>query len=154
MALIHREPVGGGLVRIVVDAAPTGGGGIAAPVGSTATGAGSWEKVGAADTDWRRTDGVLTVTTVDVATYNLLVSDDVLDVTRTATGACAIDLPTAQVIAGRVIEVKDGGFNAAAFNISITTEGAALIDGAASLVIAVSGASVTLVCNGVDWRIV
>ena len=93
------------------------------------------------------------ITTVNVANYDLLTTDDILHVTRTATGACAIDLKTAQVISGRLIVIKDAGGNASANNITVTTEGAETIDGQATAVICGDYDSITIYCNGVGWFI-
>jgi hypothetical protein len=93
------------------------------------------------------------ITTVSTATYDLLLSDDILHVTRTATGTCAIDLKTAQVIKGREITIKDASLNAGTYNITVTTEGAETIDGAASLTINGDGDSYTLYCDGTNWFI-
>jgi len=52
-------------------------------------------------------------TTVNTATYDLLVTDDILHVTYTGTGAVtSLTLPTAQAVDGRTIVIKDAGLNA------------------------------------------
>ena len=93
----------------------------------------------------------LPITAVAAATYNQLLTDSILSVTYTATGACTIDLKTAQTTNGRVIVIKDAGGLAATNNITITTEGSQLIDGAATKVINTNYGSVTLYCNGSNW---
>lgn len=73
---------------------------------------------------------------VDTATYDLD-SDDVaiLHVTRTTVGVCAIDIKSAQIAEdGAIFHIKDAGGNCNANNITITTEGAETIDGAANAV--------------------
>ncbi len=91
-------------------------------------------------------------TTVNAATYDLLVTDYFLKVTYTATGAVtSLTLPTAQVIDGREIIIKDAGLNAATNNITVDTEGGALIDGAATAVISGDGDSINLMCDGTSW---
>lgn len=90
-------------------------------------------------------------TTVAAASYDLLVTDHVLLVTYTGTGTCAIDLKTAQVVAGRILKIKDAGGNASVYNITITTEGAQTIDGAATFVMNSNYQSVELVCDGTNW---
>lgn len=72
------------------------------------------------------------VTTVSTATYDVVPSDQVLHITRTSTGTCAIDLKTAQLQAGRVILFKDAGGNCSTYNITVTTEGSETIDGGAT----------------------
>ena len=98
---------------------------------------------------------VRNTTTVNVATYDLLAGDDILLVTYTATAAMtSLTLPTAQTIDGRVIVIKDAGGNANTNNITIDTEAAQTIDGAATLVINTDYDSVTLVCDGTNWLII
>ncbi|MCP4273022.1 MAG: hypothetical protein GY781_13855 [Gammaproteobacteria bacterium] len=92
------------------------------------------------------------VTTVNVATYDLLTSDDIVAVTYTATGAVtSLTLPTAQTVAGRTITIKDEALNAGTNNITIDTEGAQTIDGSSTLVINGDGDWVVLYSNGTNW---
>lgn len=92
------------------------------------------------------------VTTVNAATYDLLVSDYILHVTYTTTGAVtSLTLPTAQTEAGRTIIIKDAGLNAGTFNITIDTEGGELIDGLPTYTISSNAESVTLYSDGTDW---
>lgn len=72
------------------------------------------------------------VTTVNTATYDVLVSDHTLLVTRTATGTCTVNIPSAQITDGRRLIIKDAG-NANTNNITITTGGSETIDGDASV---------------------
>ena len=96
--------------------------------------------------------GHTNVTTVNAATYNVLPEDHILHVTYTGTGAVtSIDLKTAQTIKGRLVVVKDAGGNAAANNITITTEGAQTIDGAATYVINANYGAARLYCDGSNW---
>jgi hypothetical protein len=94
------------------------------------------------------------VTTVNVATYDLLTTDYILNVTYTSIAAVtSLTLPTAQVISGRVIHIKDAGGNAGSNNITIDTEGSETIDGAATLVLSANYESVSLYCDGSNWFI-
>lgn len=94
-------------------------------------------------------------TTVNVATYDLLATDDILLVTYTTTGAVtSLTLPTAQVIDGRVIVIKDAGGNAATNNITIDTEGAETIDGANTQVISTNYGSITIISDGTTWYLI
>ena len=93
------------------------------------------------------------VTTVNAATYDLLVTDYILDVTYTDTGTVAIDLKTAQVTAGRIIHIKDSDFNAGANNITISTEGGEKIDEQDTYVITANGNAVSLYSDGSNWFI-
>ena len=93
------------------------------------------------------------ITTVNTATYNLLSTDYILNITYTATGAVTITLPTAQVVDGRTIIIKDAGGNAGTNNITVATEGAETIDGAATAVIAADYNSINLYCDGSNWFI-
>ena len=97
----------------------------------------------------------LNTTTVNAATYDLLVTDYLLMVSYTATGAVtSLTLPTAQTTAGRTIVIKDSGGNATTNNITIDTEASQTIDGAATLVIATNYASVTLCSDGTNWLVI
>jgi hypothetical protein len=92
------------------------------------------------------------VTVVNAATYDVEPSDYILHVTYTATGAVtSITLPTAQVVSGRVLQVKDAGLNASTNNITIDTEGAETIDGQPTYVISTDGEAVSLYCDGSNW---
>lgn len=90
-----------------------------------------------------------TVTEVDAATYDLLVTDDILHVTYTTTGAVtSITWPTAQITANRVVVIKDGGLNAGTNNITIDTEGSETIDGENTAVLTSDGESISIYCDG------
>ena len=94
------------------------------------------------------------VTTVNTATYDVLTTDQFINVTYTTTGAVtSLTLPTAQVVAGRWIVIKDAGGNATANNITIDTEGSATIDGDATVVVNSDYASINLYCDGTNWFI-
>ncbi len=93
------------------------------------------------------------VTTVNAASYDLLITDYILNVTYTDTGTVAIDLKTAQAVEGRIIHIKDSDFNAGTNNITITTEGAETIDEAATYVITANGNAVSLYSDGSHWFI-
>ena len=96
----------------------------------------------------------LNTTTVNAATYDLLVTDYILNVTYPTTGAVtSLTLPTAQTTDGRTIVIKDASGNAGTNNITIDTEASQTIDGAATLVIAVDYTSVTLCSDGTNWFI-
>jgi len=65
------------------------------------------------------------------------VTDVLLHVTRTATGACTITISSAIIASGKLrLVVKDGGLSAGTNNITIATGGAETIDGDATFVIA------------------
>lgn len=102
---------------------------------------------------WVNHSGLKNVKAVAAATYDLLITDDILHVTYTATGGVAIDLKTAQVTAGRCLVIKDAGGNAAANNITVTTEGGEKIDGADTAVINSNYSSINLYCDGTNWFI-
>jgi len=97
---------------------------------------------------------IVNVTTVAAATYDLLVTDYILNVTYTGTAAVtSLTLMTAQTVAGRIIHIKDAGGNATTNNITVDTEGSETIDGSATLSITTSYNAVTLYCDGSDWFI-
>jgi len=94
------------------------------------------------------------VTTVNSATYSLSSSDDIINVTYTSTGATSITLPSAQVVEGRTIVIKDASGNANTNNIIVNTEGSEIIDGSATLVINIDYGSATIYSDGNNWFII
>jgi len=94
------------------------------------------------------------ITTVNAATYDLLATDYILNVTYTTTGAVtSLTLPTAQTVSGRIIVIKDAGGLAGTNNITIDTEGAETIDGSATAIISSNYSSINLYCDGTNWFI-
>lgn len=92
------------------------------------------------------------ITIVNAVTYDLLVTDNLLHVIYTTTGAVtSLTLLTFQMQLGRIIVINDGGGNAGTNNITIDTEGSETIDGAATLVISADNDSVELYSDGVNW---
>jgi hypothetical protein len=95
------------------------------------------------------------ITTVNAATYDLLVTDDILNVTYTGTAAVtSLTLPAAQVVAGRTIVIKDAGGKSATNNITIDTEGAEKIDGADTLVLNDDYEAVSIYSDGSNWFVI
>lgn len=88
------------------------------------------------------------VTTVNVATYDLLATDYILNVTYTTTGAVtSLTIPDAQFVIGRIIHIKDAGFNAGTNSITLDTVGATKkIEGNDTLVISGDGEVISLYC--------
>jgi len=84
------------------------------------------------------------VTTVNTVTYSLLITDYILHVTYTVTGASEITIPTAQIVDNRIIHIADGGANAGTNNITIATEGSETINGDNTLVISSDHSAVSL----------
>lgn len=99
---------------------------------------------------WVTTGATKKITTVAAGTYDILITDEILNVTYTATGAVTIDFKTAQFIAGRTIVIKDAGGLAGTNNITLTTEGAQLIDGAATAVINSNYSAINVYCDGTN----
>jgi len=87
-------------------------------------------------------------TTVNSATYAVKTTDLILHVTYSATGACTITIPTAQMIQGRLLIIKDAGGLAATNNITIVTEGSETIDGISSSILNGNYNSVNLYSDG------
>jgi hypothetical protein len=97
---------------------------------------------------------IKSTTAIAAGTYDLLVTDYFLNCDYTATAAItSLTLPTAQLADGRVIHVKDTGGLAGTNNITIDTEGAETIDGAATAVISTNYNSISLYCDGTNWFI-
>jgi len=93
-------------------------------------------------------------TLVDVAAYDILPTDLSIFVLHTATAPVAIQLMTADCVLDRYIKIKDKGLNAFTNNITISTEGGELIDGAATYTVASNGGAVALESDGSNWWIV
>lgn len=91
------------------------------------------------------------ITTVNEATYDLLVTDYLLHVTYTDTGTVAITLPTLQTTENRALIIKDAGGGATTYNITIQTEGSETIDGESTLVIDSNYSSVSIYSDGSNW---
>jgi hypothetical protein len=93
----------------------------------------------------------ITVTTPSPSVYTLdSTGNDCLVFADTTSNAIIIKLPAPT--AGRIIIIKDSGFNAAANNITIQRYSAEKIEGvAASRVLSSNGMSITLTSNGTDW---
>lgn len=91
------------------------------------------------------------VRTVNAAVDTVLSTDVILNVTYTATDTVSVVLPTSEVIAGRNIEIKDGGGNATTNIIIITTEGAETIDGLATEYVDMNYGIIKLFSDGVNW---
>ena len=91
-------------------------------------------------------------TEVDAATYNVDEFDYILHVTYTATGTVAITIPTALVVEGRRLVIKDTS-NAGTYNITVDGEGGELLDGEATQVISGDYDSMSLYSDGTNWFI-
>ena len=93
------------------------------------------------------------VTSINVAAYALLITDTILSVSYTATGACTITIPTAQITNGRRLVIKDAGGLAGTNNITIATEGAETIDGSATAVINSDYSAINIYSDGTNLYI-
>jgi len=72
----------------------------------------------------------------------------------TSGGAVTITLSTADALKGKQIRIKDSAGSATTNNITIDTQGAELIDGAATYVMSANYEFLELACNGTNWFIV
>jgi len=113
-------------------------------------------QVPTANLNTKVTYDVKTVTVVNVATYDTVITDNVLLVSYTSTAAMtSLTLTSAMAEqTGRIITIKDSGNNANTNNITIDTEAAGTIDGAATLVMNVDLQTVRLITDGVDWHVI
>lgn len=100
---------------------------------------------------------VLPTTVVDVANYPVATSDVVLQVKRTSSGICTIGLPAiATVPPGRIVIVKDTGYNSSVNNITVARSGGDKINGVAGdYTINVDGSALWFQANSDtnDWEI-
>ena len=78
------------------------------------------------------------------------VDEVIVGVTSTAS-ARTIDLTSSDCVVGRIIIVKDESGAANVNNITVTTQGAETIDGAATYVINTAYGTVRLYSNGTNW---
>jgi len=91
------------------------------------------------------------VTTVGTTTYNVLVTDYIIESTIAFSSTSTITLPTAQIVRGRIIKIKDISAFAAVRNIVIGTQDSQTIDGQSTFTIDVGYGAVTLYSNGSNW---
>lgn len=101
------------------------------------------------DAVWMAQGGLLQPKLVTTGAYTALASDLIIGVNFA--GACTITLPSALAEAGRRYVIKDESGLAATNNITVATEGAELIDGAATAVINTNYGSLGLYSNGTNW---
>jgi len=90
------------------------------------------------------------VTTVNAATYDILITDEILHVTYTATGAITITWPTAQITRGRAVTITDGSGNAETYNITLEGESGELINGEATAEFTGDFDSIDIYCDGTN----
>src|SRR5690554_3709889 len=93
-------------------------------------------------------------TTVAGATYTVLMTDDIIHSTYSATGAVTITIPTALMAEKKTFTIKDAAGKAGTNNITIATQGAETIDGSATYVINSDYDSITLYSDGNNWYII
>lgn len=101
-------------------------------------------------------DGGVTgnITTVSVSSYPMIVTDYILHVAYTVTGACFITLPTAQALEGRIITIKGTG-NESVNNITVSPQGVTeTIDGDTEWIINGNYDWIKLYSDGRDWFII
>ncbi len=90
-----------------------------------------------------------TVVSVDAATYAVLATDNKILVTYSATGACTVTIPTAEIaVVGRKLSILDSGGDSSTSNITVATEASETIDGAATATISTDNGSLNLVSDG------
>jgi len=91
------------------------------------------------------------ITIANASTYTVLEKDNIIHSTYSATEAQTITIPTAQLVSGRIIVIKDAGGNASVKNITVGTEGDEKIDGSDTAVINSNYGVITLYSNGSNW---
>ena len=98
---------------------------------------------------------VIELTTVNTSTYSILKTDNILNVTYSVTGTCAITIPTALNKSGRILTIKDGGGNAGTNTITIDCQDSGdKIDGnVAGVTLTSDYDSIDLFSDGTDWLI-
>lgn len=96
-------------------------------------------------------DAIRTVTAAGAVTVSAI-TDYVVEVNKTSGAATAVNLP-ASPATGLTFIIKDGKFDAATNNITITPA-AGNIDGAATYVMNVNGQAVKIIYNGTQWLVI
>lgn len=89
--------------------------------------------------------------TTTAATYNATSADDVI-IADTTINAITVNLPAAAGLAGYMLRVKKVG--GALNNVTIDGNSSETIDGLLTNIISTLNASVTLVCDGSQWRVI
>lgn len=93
-------------------------------------------------------------TEVNIASYTVLATDKILSVKYTDTGVVSIIIPSNFATENWApITIKDIGGNAGTNNITISTEGLEVIDGAATAVINSNYSAIILYTNGINFFI-
>jgi hypothetical protein len=90
------------------------------------------------------------VTNVADADHTALRSAGII-VYTSLTAARTVSLPSAVMLRGKEITIKDGAGAAGSYNITLDGSGSETIDGAATLAIKVNYGSVTVKSNGANW---
>jgi hypothetical protein len=85
------------------------------------------------------------------ATYTINLTDQIVGVSYTATGAVTVTIDSDNTKAGRYFTIKDTGGSAGSNNITIATEGAETIDGAATATISTNYDSLIIFSDGTNY---
>lgn len=94
-------------------------------------------------------------TTVNTATYNILLSDDIIEVTYTTTGECTLTLPLIATIGKKIYTIIDAGGNAKKNTIYIIPSGSDTIIGENQVEILWDYNSLTLINNDSNmWMLI
>lgn len=100
---------------------------------------------------------VVKVTDINASTHTVLQTDYYLQVRYTATGVVTVTLPSiATVTNGFIIIIKDSGYNANNFNITVARNGSDSINNVGgNYTISAAGTSIALIANSTtsDWEI-
>lgn len=94
-------------------------------------------------------------TATAAAAYTVLVTDDYVACTGTATTAQTITLPSAATAgAGAVYTIKDEAGSAATHNITVARAGSNTIDGATSVTISTNYGTCRVISTGTNWAVI
>jgi hypothetical protein len=100
---------------------------------------------------------IVKVTDVNATPYTVLQTDYYLQCRRTGTGVLTVNLPAISTVGdGFVLIIKDSGYNANAFNITVVRNGADTINNVGgNYTINVDGTALVLIANDTtdDWEI-
>ena len=110
---------------------------------------------GSNNLEWRVSCEAGDVTTTSSNAYAVLATDGVVLSTGSLTAETTVTIPSALIaVSGYRIIIKDAGFNASTYNLTIATEGAETIDSNSSFIINGDGDSLTLVSDGSNLFII
>lgn len=94
---------------------------------------------------------ILGVTDVNVSSYDVLVTDQIINHQYSITNTSTVTLPTDQLVRGRTLFINDAGGNAGTNPITLNTQASARIDGEHTAIMDVNWGTIIVYCDGFNW---